>query len=418
MRVLMHRLSFFIIFLIFYSLLDYYVFQAVKVVVSNFSNTGKLLVAIIYWSLTVFSFFALVVFGSVDPTKYHNLRTFLATAVFMNILGKLTAGLFVFADDIVRLGKYAYQGLFQNGVPNPSTENGISRSEFLSKSALVAGALPVAAMSYGILSGAYDYRVRRRTITLPNLPKAFDGIRIAQLSDIHSGSFYNKTAVKGGIDLLNAEKPDLFLFTGDLVNNESKEVKDYLDIFSKVEASAGKFSILGNHDYGDYKAWGSQQAKKKNLEQLVQSHKEMGWDILLNEHRYVEVDGERLAIMGVENWGARGFAKYGDLNETAKHVEADTKILLSHDPSHWDAQIRPDHSDIDLTLSGHTHGFQFGIEIGNFRWSPSQYLYKQWADLYTEGNQHLYVNRGFGFLGYPGRVGILPEITILELKRA
>lgn len=418
MRVLMHRLSFFIIFLIFYSFLDYYVFQAVKVVVSNFSNTGKLLIYSLYWSLTIFSFAALVVFGSVDPTKYHNLRTFLATAVFMNILGKLTAGLFVFADDIVRLGKYAYQGLFQNGVPNPSTENGISRSEFLSKSALVAGALPVAAMSYGILSGAYDYRVRRRTITLPNLPKAFDGIRIAQLSDIHSGSFYNKTAVKGGIDLLNAEKPDLFLFTGDLVNNESKEVKDYLDIFSKVKASAGKYSILGNHDYGDYKAWGSQQAKKKNLEELVQSHKEMGWDILLNEHRYVEVDGERLAIMGVENWGARGFAKYGDLNETAKHVEADTKILLSHDPSHWDAQIRPDHSDIDLTLSGHTHGFQFGIEIGNFRWSPSQYLYKQWADLYTKGNQHLYVNRGFGFLGYPGRVGILPEITILELKRA
>ncbi|WP_456461249.1 metallophosphoesterase [Reichenbachiella sp.] len=418
MRVLMHRLSFFIIFLIFYSFLDYYVFQAVKVVVSNFSNTGKLLIYSLYWSLTIFSFAALVVFGSVDPTKYHNLRTFLATAVFMNILGKLTAGLFVFADDIVRLGKYAYQGLFQNGVPNPSTENGISRSEFLSKSALVAGALPVAAMSYGILSGAYDYRVRRRTITLQNLPKAFDGIRIAQLSDIHSGSFYNKTAVKGGIDLLNAEKPDLFLFTGDLVNNESKEVKDYLDIFSKVKASAGKYSILGNHDYGDYKAWGSQQAKKKNLEELVQSHKEMGWDILLNEHRYVEVDGERLAIMGVENWGARGFAKYGDLNETAKHVEADTKILLSHDPSHWDAQIRPDHSDIDLTLSGHTHGFQFGIEIGNFRWSPSQYLYKQWADLYTKGNQHLYVNRGFGFLGYPGRVGILPEITILELKRA
>lgn len=418
MRFLMHRLSFFIVFLIIYSLLDYYVFQAVKVVVNSFSTWGKLSVYILYWSLTVFSFVALVVFGSVDPTKYHNLRTFLATAVFMNILGKLTAGLFVFADDIVRLGKYAYQGLFQNGVPNPVSENGISRSEFLSKSALIAGAVPIAAMSYGILSGAYDYRVRRRTISLQNLPKAFDGIRIAQLSDIHSGSFYNKTAVKGGIDMLNAEKPDLFLFTGDLVNNESKEVSDYLDVFSKVEAKAGKFSILGNHDYGDYKAWGSQQAKKKNLEQLVQSHKDMGWDILLNEHRYVEVDGERLAIMGVENWGARGFAKYGNLNETVKNVEADTKILLSHDPSHWDAQIRPDHSDIDLTLSGHTHGFQFGVEMGDFRWSPSQYLYKQWADLYTEGNQHLYVNRGFGFLGYPGRVGILPEITILELKRA
>ncbi|MEP2023803.1 MAG: metallophosphoesterase [Reichenbachiella sp.] len=418
MRFLMHRLSFFIVALIIYSFLDYYVFQAVKVVVNNFSSAGKLTVYILYWSLTVFSFVALVLFGSVDPTKYHNLRTFLATAVFMNILGKLTAGLFVFADDIFRVGKYAYQGLFQNGVTSSSADHGISRSEFLSKSALIAGAIPVAAMSYGILSGAYDYRVRKRTITLPNLPKAFDGIRIGQLSDIHSGSFYNKTAVKGGIDLLNAEKPDLFLFTGDLVNNESKEVSDYMDIFSKVKASAGKFSVLGNHDYGDYKAWRSQEEKRKNLEQLVNSHKQMGWDILLNEHRYLEVDGERLAILGVENWGARGFTKYGDLAKTSENVEADTKILLSHDPSHWDAQIRPAFEDIDLTLSGHTHGFQFGVEIGNFRWSPSQYLYKQWADLYSEGNQHLYVNRGFGFLGYPGRVGILPEITILELKRA
>ncbi|MEO9802903.1 MAG: metallophosphoesterase [Reichenbachiella sp.] len=418
MRILMHRLSFFIVVLIIYSFLDYYVFQAVKVVVGNFTPTGKLVIYILYWSLTVLSLFAVLAFGSVDTAKYANLRTFLATAVFMNILAKMTAGLFVFADDILRFGKYAYQGLFQNGTPNSTSENGISRSEFLSKSALIAGAVPVAAMSYGILSGAYDYRVRHRTIALKNLPAAFDGIRIGQLSDIHSGSFYNKTAVSGGVDMLNAEKPDLFLFTGDLVNNESKEVSEYLDIFSKVNATAGKFSVLGNHDYGDYKAWRSKDEKKRNLEQLVKSHRDMGWDILLNEHRYVEVDGERLAIMGVENWGARGFTKYGDLNKASENVEADTKILLSHDPSHWDAQIRPEHKDIDLTLSGHTHGFQFGVEIGNFRWSPSQYLYKQWADLYSVGNQHLYVNRGFGFLGYPGRVGILPEITILELKKA
>lgn len=417
MTSLMHRLSFFIVAFLIYTLLDYYVFQAVKVVVAPFSSTVRLLIYILYWSLTIFSFVALIAFGSVDPSKHHNLRAFLATAVFMNILAKLTAGLFVFADDILRAGRYAYQGLFQNGVPNPSTENGMPRSEFLSKSALIAGAVPIAAMSYGIVSGAYDYRVRRRTITLPNLPKAFDGIRIGQLSDIHSGSFFNKTAVQGGVDMLNAEKPDLFLFTGDLVNNESKEVADYLDVFSKVKAPIGKFSVLGNHDYGDYKAWTSSAEKQKNLAQLIQSHKDMGWDILLNEHRYLEVDGDRLAIMGVENWGARGFAKYGDLAKTAQNVEADTKILLSHDPSHWDAQIRPHYGDIDLTLSGHTHGFQFGVEIGNFRWSPSQYLYKQWADHYTEGNQHLYVNRGFGFLGYPGRVGILPEITILELKR-
>lgn len=418
MRKLMHRLSFFILAVVVYSLLDYYVFQAVKIVVANFSSSGKLAIYVAYWSLTILSFVALVAFGSVDSAKYANLRTFLATAVFMNVLAKLTAGLFVFADDIVRLAKYAYQGVIQNGVPNPSTKNGISRSDFLSKSALIAGAVPIAAMSYGILSGAYDYRVRRRTVTLANLPHAFDGIRIGQLSDIHSGSFYNKTAVQGGIDLLNAEQPDLFLFTGDLVNNESKEVADYMDVFSKVKASAGKFSILGNHDYGDYKRWHSPQEKRNNLEQLIQSHKNMGWDILLNEHRYVKVDGERLAIMGVENWGARGFTKYGNLAKTTQEVEADTKILLSHDPSHWDAQVRPQHPDIDLTLSGHTHGFQFGVEIGNFRWSPSQYLYKQWADLYTVGDQHLYVNRGFGFLGYPGRVGILPEITILELKRA
>lgn len=418
MRILMHRLSFFILVLIVYSFLDYYVFQAVKVVVSNFSSGGKLAVYSLYWSLTIFSFVAVVAFGTVDPTKYASLRTFLATAVFMNILAKITAGMFVFADDLLRLGKYVYNGFVHNGVSEGSTGQGISRSEFLSKSALIAGAIPITAMSYGILSGAYDYRVRRRTITLKNLPKAFDGIRIAQLSDIHSGSFSNKTAVRGGVEMLNAEKPDLFLFTGDLVNNESKEVKDYLEIFSKVKAEAGKFSVLGNHDYGDYKAWKSVEEKRRNLNDLVRSHKDMGWDILLNEHRYVEADGERLAILGVENWGARGFTKYGNLTAAAKNAEADAKILLSHDPSHWDAQVRPGFGDIDLTLSGHTHGFQFGVEVGNFRWSPSQYLYKQWADLYTEGDQHLYVNRGFGFLGYPGRVGILPEITILELKSA
>ncbi len=338
------------------------------------------------------------------------------TFVVINFASKFFAGIFVFMDDIIRLGKYAYQGLFHNGVEKPA--GGISRSDFLAKSALVAGAIPAVTLGYGILSGAYDYRVRRRTIAMKNLPKAFDGLRVAQLSDIHSGSFYNKTAVKGGVEMMLAEKPDLFLFTGDLVNNDASEVKDYLNIFEKAKAPLGSFSVLGNHDYGDYKRWSSQSEKKQNLQNLIQSHKNMGWDILMNEHRYLEVDGERLAIIGVENWGMRGFVKHGDLRAATENLEADAKILLSHDPSHWDAQIRPEFSDIDLTLSGHTHGFQFGVEIGNFRWSPSQYLYKQWADLYTEGNQHLYVNRGFGFLGYPGRVGILPEITILELKRA
>lgn len=215
------------------------------------------------------------------------------------------------------------------------------------------------------------------------------------------------------------ERPDLFVFTGDLVNSETPEVRDYKDVFAKLSAPLGAYSTLGNHDYGDYRQWSSPQAKKKNLDDLVQVHKEMGWDLLRNENRFIEVDGERIALLGVENWGKGRFAKYGDLEKAyAGTEEAETKILLSHDPSHWDAQVRPNHPDIDLTLSGHTHGFQFGVEIGNFRWSPSQYMYEQWADLYKKGDQQIYVNRGFGFIGYPGRVGILPEVTILELVRA
>jgi len=413
----MHRFTIFLLFLVVYVLLDYYVFQAVKVVTNGYSGTTRFILHFLYWSMTGLTFISFFTWNLLDSEKYGFLKTIMVTAIAINFLSKIFAGLFVFADDIVRLGKFAYQGIFQSTPPEVS-KGGITRSEFLSKAALIAGAIPIATMSYGILSGAYDYRVRRRTVTLKNLPKAFDGMRIAQLSDIHSGSFYNKTAVQGGVEMMLAEKPDLFLFTGDLVNNDASEVKEYMNIFEKAKAPMGSFSVLGNHDYGDYKAWSSEQAKRKNLEDLIKAHKSMGWDILLNEHRYLEVDGERLALIGVENWGLRGFVKHGDLAKASRNVEADAKILLSHDPSHWDAQVRPEFSDIDLTLSGHTHGFQFGIEIGGFRWSPSQYLYKQWADLYTEGNQHLYVNRGFGFLGYPGRVGILPEITILELKRA
>lgn len=412
----MHRFTIFIFVIIFYIFLDYYVFQAVKVLTNGQSYLIKTVIHTLYWSLTGLTFLSLASWNLLDSSKYATIKSLMITAVSINFLAKFTAGIFVFADDIIRVGKYAYQGIFLNG--NPQQGEGISRSEFLAKSAMVAGAIPIATLSYGIISGAYDYRVRRRSVVIQNLPSAFDGLRIAQLSDIHSGSFFNKTAVKGGVEMMLAEKPDLFLFTGDLVNNDAKEVQDYMQIFEKAKAPLGSFSVLGNHDYGDYKSWPSQDAKRKNLEDLIQSHKAMGWDILQNEHRYLEVNGERIALIGVENWGERGFVKHGDLAKATQNVEADAKILLSHDPSHWDAQVRPEYSDIDLTLSGHTHGFQFGVEIGNFRWSPSQYLYKQWADLYTEGNQHLYVNRGFGFLGYPGRVGILPEITILELKKA
>jgi predicted MPP superfamily phosphohydrolase len=288
----------------------------------------------------------------------------------------------------------------------------------LRKASIGAAAIPVAAMGFGIISGAHDYRVRKRTLTFPNLPKEFDGIRVAQVSDIHTGSFFSKTAVKGGVDMINDQKADIFFFTGDLVNNQSEEAKDYLEIFNKVKAPLGRFSIMGNHDYGDYYNWNSEAAKLKDVQNLHDMHRYMGWDILLNENRSIKADGAELAILGIENCGNGRFSKYVDLDKTYQGTEEKPfKILLSHDPSHWDAQVRPDYPDIDLTLSGHTHGFQFGIEIGDFKWSPSQYIYKQWADHYQEGNQHIYVNRGFGYLGYPGRIGILPEITVLELKR-
>ena len=229
----------------------------------------------------------------------------------------------------------------------------VSRSEFMKKSAIVAGAIPVATMTFGIISGAHDYRVRKRVIHSPNLPKAFDGIRIAQVSDIHTGSFFNKTAVMGGVDMLNEQKPDIAFFTGDLVNNRSEEAKDYLDIFNKINAPLGVYSVMGNHDYGDYTEWASAEAKQKDIKNLHEMHKYMGYDLLLNENRVIKVDGEELAILGCENWGAGRFSKYGDMSKTVKGVEDHPyKILLSHDPSHWDTQIRPEYGDIDLTLAG------------------------------------------------------------------
>ncbi len=344
--------------------------------------------------------------------------------VFMFYFAKLFIIVFLVADDVIRLGRWAYEGvvsLFRHPAGNPSAvvTQTISRSEFLAKSALIAGALPVISMSYGILSGAHDYRVRKKIIPLSNLPKSFDGIKIGQISDIHSGSLFNKTAVMGGVELLMKEKPDIILFTGDLVNNVSSEMKDWMGIFDKLKAPLGVFSTLGNHDYGDYTYWPTREAKINNLKQLMAIHEQLGYDLLMNENRKIRVDGEEIALIGIENWGKGRFSKYGRLDEAYRGTEElPVKLLLSHDPSHWDAQVRPDYPDIDITFAGHTHGFQFGVEVGNLKWSPSQYFYKQWAGLYREGNQYLYVNRGFGCLAYPGRIGIPPELTIITLKAA
>lgn len=415
----MAKLMTFLILLFVLALVDLYVYQAVVTVSKDFTSGWKLFIRYGFWIFTAITFGAVLWYAYGDPYKYGSqLRNMVLTGIVMVYFSKLFGVLFVLFDDIQRGIRWA-TAFFQRGAETNSTGETIPRSEFLAKAAVITATIPFAAMTYGIISGAHDYRIRRRTIYLPNLPKSFDGIRIGQLSDIHSGSFFSKTAVQGGVEMFLKEKPDLIFFTGDLVNNQTSEVKDYVPVFSKLKAPLGIYSVTGNHDYGDYVSWSSPGSKQKNFRDLMDAHKEMGFDLLMNENRLLEQNGDKLAILGIENWGAGRFAKYGKLDQAhAKTDEAAVKLLLSHDPSHWDAQVRSNYDDIDVMFAGHTHGFQFGVEIGGFKWSPSQYVYKQWAGLYQEDDQYLYVNRGFGYIGYPGRVGIPPELTIIELKRA
>jgi predicted MPP superfamily phosphohydrolase len=409
----------FIFFIIFFLLVDTYLFQAILAVSKDWSPLWKHLLRYGFWVPTGLAVAAVIwwVFGNpygVGATT----RSFILTGLFAVYISKIFGILVLFIDDIYRgiqwVAHFFYKGE-QAGLPGKS----IPRSEFLTKAALVATTIPFGAMAYGIISGAHDYRIRRVTVKLPNLPKAFDGLRIGQLSDIHSGSFFNKTAVKGGVEMMLKEKPDVIFFTGDLVNNESSEVKDYIDVFNKLKAPLGVYSVTGNHDYGDYHQWANIEDQRRNFKDLIEAHRLLKFDLLMNEHRIIEQGGEKIAIIGNENWGAGRFSKYGKLDAAYKGTDdAAVKLLLSHDPSHWDAQVRPNYKDIDIMFAGHTHGFQFGVEIGGIKWSPSQYVYKQWAGLYQEGSQYIYVNRGFGYLGYPGRVGMPPELTIVELKRA
>ena len=408
-----------IIFVTLFLVIDYYVFQAVVTVSKNWSGPWKNFFHYGFWVPTTVSILALLWWTFGDPYKYSpGFRNWVLTGLVAVYFSKVFSVIFLFIDDIRRGVNWVAQ-FFQSGSQEKLPGEGITRSEFLSKTALIAAAVPFGAMTYGIISGAHDYRIRRQVVKLPNLPRSFDGITIAQLSDIHSGSFFNKRAVRGGVEMVLSEKPDLIFFTGDLVNNEAIEVKEYIDVFNKLRAPLGVYSVTGNHDYGDYHRWPSAEAKRKNFGDLIEAHRLLGFDLLMNRNHILKQNGDKIAIMGVENWGGRGFTKYGKLDQAYKgSEEAAVKLLLSHDPSHWDAQVRQQFPDIDVMLSGHTHGFQFGVELGSFKWSPSQYAYKQWAGLYQDGSQYLYVNRGFGYIGYPGRIGMPPEITILELKRA
>jgi predicted MPP superfamily phosphohydrolase len=333
------------------------------------------------------------------------------------IIAKIIAVLFFLVDDIRRVLQWGFVKTSTIINPNSEQEANISRSVFMSWLGIAASGSLFGTLLYGF-KNKYSYQLRKEKLHFNNLPNAFRGLKILHISDIHAGSFLDKKDVELGIDLILKQQADLILFTGDLVNNTASEMKNYKDLFSLIKAPLGVFSVLGNHDYGDYVQWPQDGiSKEENLNLLKQTHAEMGWNLLMNQHQLIEKEGEKIAILGIENWSAKGnFPKYGDLKRAYEGSEKyPFKILLSHDPSHWHAQVRKDYKDIDLTLSGHTHGMQFGVELPGFKWSPIQYVYKEWAGLYEELNAKLYVNRGFGFLGYPGRVGILPEITLIEL---
>lgn len=416
-----YRMEMAIIALIMLAVIDIYAYQAIRLATHKFQPVLKGISRYFYWSITAFAVFILIWINTVGIAD-EKIKQWLVIILGIVYFSKLFLVLVLIVDD-VRRGMHFTRRYYRRRQEKKTEENPtlISRSEFFAKAALVSWSIPVASLSFGIISGAHNFQVRRKSIYLPNLPKAFDGILIGQLSDIHAGSLFNKTAIRGGVEMLLREKPDIILFTGDLVNVETKEINDYVNIFDKLKASHGVFSVTGNHDYGNYREWPSVTAKKKNIDDMISAHRQMGYELLMNEHRMLEINGEKIAIIGVENWGIGPplrFPKYGKLKEAhANTEEAAVKILLSHDPTHWDAQIRPEFPDIDLTFAGHTHGYQLGVSVGKYTWSPAQYRFKQWADLYQEGSQYLYVNRGFGCIGYPGRIGMPPELTIIELKR-
>jgi uncharacterized protein len=404
------------IILIVTLLADFYGFSAVKSAFQNSSEKTKTIAYLIYWSLTGFIIIYFICSLIFNFRENSTPRSRFMTGIFMGIfVSKLILVIFLLTEDISRGVMILY-----NHFLHPRTKLNTDRRQFLDSVFLGIATLPVLAFIYGMLKTAYDYQILKIKVPIKNLPKGLEGFTIAQISDIHSGSFSETEPLRNAVKSINALQPDIFVFTGDLVNNKAKEYVPYIDIFKDIKAKYGQFSILGNHDYGDYVDWDTKEHKLENLNTVKRYHRESNWDLLCNENRILDINGEKLALIGVENWGAKmHFKKYGNLNQAYEGTESiATKVLFSHDPSHWDAQVRKGFQDIQLTLSGHTHGMQFGIENKWLKFSPVQWFYTQWAGLYSQGSQHIYVNRGFGFLGYAGRVGIRPEITLLKLVKA
>ena len=400
----------FFILIVLIIALEIYTFQAFKTI----SKSKLVRFSFLAISIAVYVYFFFITF-SYNRSEGQTPQFQMAMGMLLTVsIPKLVIILLLFGEDIYRL-ILKLISTFSMGEIKPLA----TRRKFISQLAIAIAAIPFASFIYGIIQGKYNYKVIKYRLSFDDLPEAFDGYTITQISDIHAGSFTNKEKIQYGVDLINDQKSDLLLFTGDIVNNKADEMDEWITVFDKLEAKEGKFSILGNHDYGDYMDWKEPEDKVNNFEEVKNIHQKIGFDLLLDEHRYLEKDGQKIALIGVENWG-KGFNQSGDLKKASKEVQQeDFKILMSHDPSHWEYKVKKDDFNYQLTLSGHTHGLQVGIEIpGWFKWSPSKYVYKQWAGLYKEFGRYINVNRGFGYHAFPGRVGIWPEITVIELKKS
>lgn len=402
-----------IIFILLYIGLGVYVLQALKTV-NRYPWVFFVYIAI---SLLVLGNFVYQFTLGEEPGRVLSISKSYAFGFLLTMLVfKVVAVIFLFSEDIFRFLSAAYYSFWGETKEFSLPE----RRKFLSFIAMGIAAIPFGGLLYGMYRGKYNFKVLKYDLEYDDLPDAFDGYQITQISDVHSGSFDNREKIEYAIDLINQQKSDVLLFTGDMVNNKTEEMYPWKDLFATLEAKDGKFSVLGNHDYGDYVSWDTEELKKANLDELKALQKEIGFDLLLNESRYLTKGNDRIALVGVENWGKGGFKKAGDLGRAAAGIHKDDfKILMSHDPSHWEQKVISDPYHYHLTLSGHTHGMQFGIEIpGWIKWSPVKWRYKYWAGIYKEMGQFINVNRGFGFLGYPGRVGIWPEITVITLKKS
>ena len=397
-------------------IVDFYYYRALKQFVIKLKPSLKNTIKVSYWLFTlatlIFMFYVVSFFVNKEPAPKFA-RVYIFGVILIILVSKLIGSLFIIIHDIKGLFNYLKRKLAQNELPSKT------RRQFLKNTAIIASALPFGTLMFGVVKSAFDFTIRKQQLNIPNLPNSFKGLKIVQISDIHLGSFMSDDPIKEAVKMILAQNADIIFFTGDLVNEITEEALPFIDALKEIKAPLGVYSILGNHDYGDYFYQKDDIDGKKHNYKLMQAvHQQLGWKLLLNEHHIIEKDNERLAVLGVENWGKlERFPKLGDIKKAKKGTKKeDVKLLLSHDPSHWEAHVIPNHKDIAATFSGHTHGMQFGIEIPGFKWSPSKYLYKYWAGHYTKGTQQIYVNRGLGFLGYPGRVGILPEITVFTLR--